>query len=107
MYLKNQTIKISQRYAITEKLKERILGLDANEISEETNKELAHQIEHKLEEQLTAYHTSMKTQAWIPNSWIKKAGCSSMLLKSQLWRGSLGLTDSQSSLTHEFHVLPK
>lgn len=63
MYLKNQTIKISQRYAITEKLKERILGLDANEISEETNKELAHQIEHKLEEQLTAYHTSMKTQA--------------------------------------------
>lgn len=39
MYLKNQTIKISQRYAITEKLKERILGLDANEISEETNKE--------------------------------------------------------------------
>lgn len=73
MYLKNQTIKISQRYAITEKLKERILGLDANEISEETNKELAHQIEHKLEEQLTAYHTSMKTQAWIPNSWIKKS----------------------------------
>lgn len=40
MYLKkNQTIKISQKYALTRKVKERILGLEGNEISEETNKE--------------------------------------------------------------------